>query len=195
MPNRKRKATKGRGKTKKVKLNQNDDMACAEEQYIENYFLPVVFHNLKCYDAHFVIKHFKRRYTARPDGKNKTTDDDNMTFDDVNIIPQNGEKYLSFQVGNLRFLDSFQFLSTSLENLVSLLLKSGRNKFIHTTKHLGDHDLVFAKGVYPYSYMTDHTKFEETQLPPIEALHNTLNDEPLDLKDYQRRSRCGVILE
>jgi len=39
------------------------------------------------------------------------------------------EKYLSFQVGNLRFIDSFQFLSTSLDNLVSLLLKTGRDKF------------------------------------------------------------------
>jgi len=58
----------------------------------------------------------------------------------------NGEKYLSFQVGNLRFMDSFQFLSTSLDNLVvSLLLKSGRDKFSHATKHLGDSDLVLQR--------------------------------------------------
>ena len=58
----------------------------------------------------------------------------------------NGEKYLSFQVGNLRFMDSFQFLSTSLDNLVvSLLLKSGRDKFSHATKHLVDSDLVLQR--------------------------------------------------
>jgi len=62
-------------------------------------------------------------------------------YGDIHVIPLNGEKYLSFRVGNLRFIDSFQFLSTSLDNLVSLLLKSGRDKFIHTTKHLGDDDL------------------------------------------------------
>jgi len=56
---------------------------------------------------------------------------------------------------------------------VSLLLKSGRDKFTHTTKFLGDDDLVFAKGVYPYSYMTDPEKFAESQLPPIKAFHNT----------------------
>jgi len=89
-------------------------------------------------------------------------------------------------VGNLRFLDSFQFLSTSLDNLVSLLLKSGRDKFVHTTKLLGDNDLVFAKGVYPYPYMTGPEKFQETCLPPIESFYDTLNDEPLQPKDYER---------
>ena len=98
----------------------------------------------------------------------------------------NGEKYLSFQVGNIRFTDSFQFLSTSLDNLVSLLLKSGRDKFIHTTKHLGDSDLVFTKGIYPYSYMTGPEKFAETQLPPIEAFYNTLEEESCPPKNYDR---------
>jgi len=87
------------------------------------------------------------------------------------VTPLNGEKYLSFQVGNLPLIDSFQFPSTSLDNIVSLLLKSGRDKFTHTTKFLGDDDLVFVKGVYPYSYMSGPEKFTETQLPPIEAFY------------------------
>ena len=101
-------------------------------------------------------------------------------------MPVNSEKYMMFQVGNLRFLDSFQFMSTSLENLVSLLLKGGSKNFPNTTRHLADDDLAFAKGVYPYSYVTSPEKFDDTQLPPIEAFHNTLNDEPLDVKDYER---------
>ena len=63
-----------------------------------------------------------------------------------------------FEIGYVRFLDSYQFLSTSLENLVSLLLNSGRDKFTNTTKYLSNHDLVFAKGVYPYSYITSSEK-------------------------------------
>jgi len=80
----------------------------------------------------------------------------------VVVTPLNGKKYLSFQAGNLRFLDSFPFLPTLLQDLVELLLKSGLDQFVHTTKYLGDDDLVFAKGVYPYSYMTGPEKFAET---------------------------------
>jgi len=69
---------------------------------------------------------------------------------------------------------------------VSLLLKSGRDKFTQTAKFLGEDDLVFAKGVYPYSYMTDPDKFAETQLPPIEAFHNNLEDEPCPVKNFNR---------
>jgi len=93
---------------------------------------------------------------------------------------------MTFEVGKLRFLDSFQFLSTSLDELVSLLLKSGKDKFKHTTKYLGNDELFFTKGVYCYSYMTDRNKFAETKLPPIEMFQITLKDEKLDDDDYQR---------
>jgi len=80
-------------------------------------------------------------------------------------------------------------MSTSLENLVSLLLKSGLEKFVNTTQHLGNDNLVFAKGVYPYSYMTSREKFDETKLPPIQAFYDQLNDEPLKIGDYERAQK------
>jgi len=195
MPNRKRKATQGQNANKKVKLDKQQD---------KPFFLPVLFHNLKSYDSHSVMTHFKKQYTARPkkttvndhDDNNhididadETVDDDKeiqMACGDISVTPLNGEKYLSFQVGNLRFIDSFHFLSISLENLVSLLLKSGREKFTHAIKHLGNHDLIFAKGVYPYSYMNGPEKFGENQLPPNEAFHNTLDNHALSPEDYNR---------
>jgi len=176
MPNRKRKYHTGmKNKIAKKTADHDDDNDNDE------YFLPIVFHNLKCYDAHFIIKHFKKQYTACP----KTSTDD-IKYDDIQVIPLNNEKYLSFQIKQLRFIDSYQCLSASLEDLVSLLLKSGRDKFIHTTKHLGDHDSVFSKGIYPYSYMTRCEKFAGTQLPPIEAFVDKLNDENVDERNYER---------
>jgi len=117
--------------------------------------------------------------------------DSNTAYGDIRVTPLNGEKYLSFQVGNLCFIDSFQFLSTKLENLMSLLLWSGRDKFAHTIKYLEVSDLVFAKGVYPYSYRSRgiQEKFGETQLPPIEAFYNTLDDEALTQEDYERAKK------
>ena len=183
MPNRKRKVTEGQRPNKNTKFDKD---------YTKNFFLPIVFHNLKSYDAHFVIKHFKKQYTVR--SRNQDDDDiyeqeESVSYGDIRVVPLNSEKYISFQVGNLRFIDSFQFLSTSLDNLVSLLLKSGRDKFSHTTKFLGQ---VFAKGIYPYSYMTGPKKFVETQLPPIEAFHNTLEDEPCRQENYDRAREIWV---
>ena len=79
---------------------------------------PIIFHNLKGYDAHFVIKHFQQKYAECINPKKG-----NVTIDDVNVIPLNGQKYLMFEVSRLRFLDSFQFLLTLLSSLTDMLLK------------------------------------------------------------------------
>jgi len=64
----KRKATSSQNSNdnKKIKLETDED-----------FFLPVVFHNLKSYDEHFILKHFKKEYTERKkaDGKPPTYDD------------------------------------------------------------------------------------------------------------------------
>ena len=126
----------------------------------KGYFLPIVFHNLKNYDAHFIIKHFQKQYIRHKTMHNKTT------YDDVRDIPLNGERFLQFQINNWKFLDSYQFLSASLEHLVALLLKCGKENFQHTIKYLGDNVHTFSKGVYPYSYMTDRSKFDEKNCLP-----------------------------
>ena len=163
--------------------NKRQHMTPAEEAakaYEQNFFLPVVFHNLKCYDAHFVIKHFERKHVERRNNDNK------VVYDDVKVTPLNSEKYLQFQIGNLQFIDSFQFLSASLDELASLLLKGGKEKFAHSIKHLGTETTwFFSKGVYPYSYMSSRDKFAETQLPPIEAFHDDLKNEPPDCRRQQ----------
>ena len=180
-----------RGKQKKKKRCKQSTKEFAKEMYEEeDFFVPVLMHNLRSYDSHFIIKHFQRKFVERRSGDNK------LSFDDVQITPINSEKYLQFQIGNLRFLDSYQFLSTSLDQLVQLLLKSGKQNFVHTSKYLGNGDDVFAKGVYPYAYMSSREKFAEKQLPPIESFHDTLKDEPLKQEDYVRAqetwSRYGM---
>jgi len=160
-------------KPKKCKVKDADQDA-------NSYTLAIVFHNLQRYDFHFVIKHFKKRYSE------KVTKGQKVSFDDVNVILLNGERFLQFQIGNLKFLDSFQFLSTFLENLVSLLLKNGKENFPHTTKYLNDTPYTFAKGIYPYSYVDCRARFDETKLPSIENFCNTLTDEPLSIQDYER---------
>lgn len=69
--------------------------------YKQPNFIPVIFHNLKNFDSHIVCEslgHFKNY--------------------EIKCIAQNSVKYVSFSLGNLRFIDSYQFLGSSLETLV-----------------------------------------------------------------------------
>ena len=57
--------------------------------------------------------------------------------DDIsgNVIPCNTEEYMAFYIGNhLTFIDSFQFMSSSLDQLTENLLE---NQFIYTNKVFG----------------------------------------------------------
>ena len=63
------------------------------------------------------------------------------TYGNKVVTPLYGEKYLSFEVGNFRLLDSFQFLSTSLQDLVEILLKIEWQHSAYTTKYLRDASL------------------------------------------------------
>ena len=90
----------------------------------------------------------------------------NFPPSDIQVIPTTSEKYISFQSGSLRFLDSLQFLNASLESLVQRLVKDGVNKFQHTQRQSPGSDLVFQKGIYCYEYMDSRDKFKMTNLPP-----------------------------
>jgi len=68
----------------------------------------------------------------------------------INAIPNNMEKYMAFMLdNNLVFTDSFQFVSSSLDKLVSNLPKESLKytSEIFKGKAL---DLMSKKGVYPY---------------------------------------------
>jgi len=123
--------------------------------------VPIVFHNLLSYDRHFMLQFFCKEYTEY------TTRTGTKAYADVGVIPLNGERNMLLKIGNIVFVDSCQFLATSLNNLLKALRKSGVDKFANTIRHFGgDDDAYFEKGCYPYEYMTDESKLDETELPP-----------------------------
>jgi len=99
--------------------------SCNKQLRLTN-IIPIVFHNLKGYDMHLLLQEvgrFKR---------------------ELNVIPSNIEKYMSFSIQSqklcwdskekdyvlkskfdLRFIDSYQFLPSSLSSLVSNLKHEG----------------------------------------------------------------------
>ncbi|XP_072018408.1 uncharacterized protein [Amphiura filiformis] len=86
----------------------------------------------------------------------------------------------------IRFLDSFKFLSAGLGTLVKNL-----SDFPEMTKFFKDEklQLLLRKGVYPYDYVDSLEKLRETGLPPKEAFYSKLNDEELSDEDYQHAQK------
>ena len=76
----------------------------------------------------------------------------------------------------LKFVDTMKFMQTSLEKLVNNLVED-KSKLKHMSKYFHDEslDLMLRKGVYPYEYMTDISKFMEKSLPSKEAFNSRLD--------------------
>ena len=163
-------------------------------KYRKPNFTPMVFHNLSGYDSHLFIK--------------------NLGFSAGNIdcIPNNEERFISFtkriQVGSymskkvknkplyhqIRFIDSFKFMATSLDNLVNNLPKDA---FYNVKRYYTDDklSLLTRKGVYPYEYMNSLEKLQENKLPPKEAFYSRLNDEGISDEDYTHAQKVWEMFE
>ena len=91
--------------------------------------IPVMFHNLANYDTHLIMQGLQG-------------------------LQEDLEKYISFSLGQLRFIDSFNFMASSLDKLVEACPKESftllRSKF---SDEINCTDLLLQKGIYPYEYV------------------------------------------
>ena len=153
-------------------------------------YIPVVFHNLSSYDAHLFIKELEKKlYIAI--GVITKNREDYITFS-VNVtvdryIDKNGEEKDKFI--ELRFIDSFKFMASSLDSLMSNLVRGGRKLFGFEDYSEQQYDLLTRKGIYPYEYMSSWDKFEESQLPPIEAFYSNLSMSNVSKDGYQHAQK------
>ncbi|CAB4408607.1 unnamed protein product [Rhizophagus irregularis] len=156
--------------------------------------IPVIFHNLSGYDGHIIMQGIGAMECE----------------DDIDPIPYNMEKYMAFKLGSLRFIDSLQFMKSSLDKLASNLgAEKCRAQECSNPQHLWRIDvgrcfahpknfkitrsqippelleIYLKKGVYPYEYMNDWKKFEKTSLPPKGAFYSKLNETHISDKEYE----------
>ncbi|KAL9958769.1 hypothetical protein ACROYT_G035828 [Oculina patagonica] len=153
--------------------------------------IPVVFHNLRGYDAHHLMQAMSKLSQA--------------TQKEVKCVANNMEKYITFSFGGLRFIDSLNFLQGSLDSLVSatpkeslkitkVISKINSEKNAEFGKKSENHkkaeieknaELLYKKGVYPYEYMDSWERFEETSLPDKKKFYSKLNDEHITDEEYE----------
>ncbi|CAB4033669.1 Gastrula zinc finger, partial [Paramuricea clavata] len=130
--------------------------------------VPVVFHNLRGYDSHLIMQEI---------GKFKMN---------INVVPNNMEKYISFSLGkSLVFIDSIQFMASSLEALVSNLSPEDF-KIVGQRWQGEDFDLVRQKGIFPYEYLDDISKLDTEGLPSKDKFYSSLYESEVKEEDYQK---------
>ena len=145
--------------------------------------IPVVFHSLKSYDAHHLMLRIAEIDTYR------------QGTSDLRCNPNNNEKYISFSLGRLRFIDSNQFLLSALDSLVS----SNKHEDFEIMKLIvanpENRGLLFRKGVYPYEYMDSFEKFNKLSLPPKEVFYSKLTKSGISDEDYTRAKQVWEAFE
>ena len=153
--------------------------------------IPCFFHNFAGYDAHLLVRGFNS----------------NLIEKSPKIIPKSLEKYIYLSLEKIEFKDSFQFLNTSLERLVSNLKTKGGNittqfpntwtYFKRRWKHLDPEafDMLTEKLSYPYSYFQSFENFNEETLPDIKYFHNDITNENIDPHDYEKVKKIWNTFE
>ena len=148
-----------------------------------------MFHNLSGYDAHLFIEELGSHTS------------------DMEVIAKNKEDYISFSIKvpvdsyidkngeekdkliELRFIDSFKFMSSSLDSLTKDLVGCRKRLFAFEDYSELQYDLLTRKGVYPYEYVNSWDRFEETQPPPLSAFYSNLNMSSISEEDYQHAQK------
>ena len=104
------------------------------------------------------------------------------------------EQYLSTTVGRLKFIDSFQFTSQSLDSRVRTL-EVDESKYVRETFPIQhEFELIKRKEVYPYAYMDSFVRFDESRLPSQGAFFNKLSDSPCSDTSIYIQLECGLPL-
>lgn len=94
----------------KLRISADDEYYCRKTGKVKKKRptkVPVVFHNLRGYDGHLIM-------SALGKFESETTGDQK-----ISCIPNNMEKYMAFSVGQLQFIDSLQFMNSSLDKLAA----------------------------------------------------------------------------
>ena len=172
-------------------------------------FFPVIIHNLSGYDSHLFINNL-----AKTEGKIKlipNNEEKYISFSKEIVVDTFKDKKsgeMKDVIRDIRFIDSLKFMSSSLDNLSSNLTKCGKcsvckgeikgrclnstDKNLHeTTKYFEGEELklLMRKGVFPYDWLDDFDKLNETQLPPKKEFYSKLRGEDISDEDYEHAKK------
>ena len=138
--------------------------------------VPVIFHNLEGYDSHLIFKELSK-FNAK-----------------ISVIPNGLQKYMIFTINrNIVFIDSMQFIKSSLDLLVKNVL-SKDFEFLSEV-FIGEYlRLVKEKGVYRYEYMDSFKRLSADKLPDKDNFFSSLKDSGISERKYQKANSARLLL-
>ena len=131
------------------------------------------------------------------------------------ILPQNSETYRAISVNNFQFLDSYAFMSASLDNLMKNLTKTVKPENMEVINNcrasltdevldISKRDLQLSKGLVPWSLVTDHDylKIPRKKLPDKQEYYYSILTDSTPSKEeiekaskYYQKYECKNLLE
>ena len=150
---------------------------------------PILFHNGSRYDYHLLLTTLAAK-SEKLEKKN------------IEVIGKTMETFTSLAWENFEFKDSYNFLQTSLDKMVTNLKTKTESGvppckvFRHTLQHFAKmypevdettrENLLLRKGVMCYEHLVDAKVLLQTRLPPRGAFASVLRGgETVSLEDYQ----------
>lgn len=155
--------------------------------------IKVVFHNGSNYDWKFIVRKLYK------------------LTKEIKAIPFTDEKFLTFSIQipetriKLCFIDSFRFMSSSLDKLTQTLLKKKGeiNNFKYTLEYFkqkystinqDEFKFIIQKGVMFYEYLDSFEKLHEEKPPSFESFYTSLKETDISEEDYQRFLKVWQLL-
>ena len=129
-------------------------------------------HNLSGYDSHFIIKHYNTTNCS-----------------EFSAIPNNTERFKTFEINKIKFVDSMAFFDASLSELVDDLVAANcqfkilENSGIYTSAEQRNM-LIKSKGIFPYEYIKNYNVLKESGLPSIDKFYSSLREKSVSQEDY-----------
>ncbi|RYA71283.1 hypothetical protein DD595_25365, partial [Enterobacter cloacae complex sp. 4DZ3-17B2] len=146
--------------------------------------IPIIFHNLSGYDAHFLIREVTNCFEG-----------------DVKVIPCNMEKYISIikfvkdTKIRLTFLDSIRFLNCSLEKLASYLNNNDTRILKSDFPNENEFNLLTCKGIFPYDYVKEMSILDDACLPTQDKFFNKSYECEVSESDYVHARNVWNVLK
>ena len=128
--------------------------------------IPIFFHNLN-YDLRQIINAFQSVKGA----------------ENITCIASNSENFKCLSLGRFKFVDTFAFLSTSLEKLIKNVPDEKKVAMRNITTDEEKFAMICKKGEFPYEWFDSFDKLNEN-IPSREHFYNSMGQSELGVEQY-----------